>query len=709
MNSSEQDGATSLDAIFRPSSIAIIGATPRPGTIGREILHNLINYEFTGSLFPVNPRHKVVHSFKCYPEVTAIPDPVDLAFIIVPRQVVLPTIDQCAEKGVRGVVVISAGFKEVGGEGARLEQKLAERLRLHNIRMIGPNCFGIVNTDPAYRINGTFGKPRPAAGRIALVSQSGALGETILTHAEELGIGFSMFASIGNKTDVSGNDCLEYWHRDPQTEVILMYLENFGDPRRFTRVAREVSRSKPIIVVKSGRTAAGARAARSHTGALAGRDVSVDALLEQTGVIRVSSIQEMFDAAMGFVTINVPRGKRVCVVTNAGGPGILATDALVACGLEMASLSDGTKDELRRHLPEQASVENPVDLIASADAKTYAMALDVIARDEATDSVVPIFVPPLMIDADAVADQLIEVASRHDKPMLPCLMGARQGAPWIRRIKDAGLPVYAYPESIAQTLAAMERWRRWRDHPEGNTPRFEVDLKAARALVAEASGKPLSGFDAMRLLDLYGIPTLKMRQARSVDEAVACAEACGYPVVLKLDSPDALHKSDVGGVKLDLRKAIDVRAAYDAVRDSLEHHKPGAAFDGVFVQAMASGGTELVVGLTTDPHFGPLIMFGMGGIFVEIMKDVVFRVHPVSDTDAREMVTGINGFPLLDGARGRPKVKVDALVELVLRVSQIATDLPEVDQVDLNPVVAGSDRGHVAVVDARVIPVTGTD
>jgi acyl-CoA synthetase (NDP forming) len=575
--------------------------------------------------------------------------------------------------------------------------------------MIGPNCFGIVNTDPLYRINWTFGKPRPAAGRIALVSQSGALGETILTHAEELGIGFSMFASIGNKTDVSGNDCLQYWQEDPQTEVILMYLENFGDPRRFTRVAREVSRSKPIIVVKSGRTAAGARAARSHTGALAGRDVSVDALLEQTGVIRVSSIQEMFDVAMGFVTIKVPAGKRVCVVTNAGGPGILATDALVASGLEMAPLADATKEKLREHLPEQASVENPVDLIASADAKTYAMALDVIARDEATDSVVPIFVPPLMIDADAVADQLIEVTSRHDKPMLPCLMGARQGAPWIRRIKEAGLPVYAYPESIAQTLASMERWRRWRDHPEGQIPRFDVDLEAAQKLVAQASGQPLSGINAMRLLELFGIPTLAIHHARSEDESVACAEACGYPVVLKLDSPDALHKSDVGGVKLDLRTAGDVRNAFVTVRDSLEKHKPGARFDGVFVQAMASGGTELVVGITTDPHFGPLIMFGMGGIFVEIMKDVVFRVHPVSDADAREMVTGINGFPLLDGARGRPKVKVDALIELVLRVSQIATDLPEVDQVDLNPVVAGSDRGHVAAVDARVIPVAPPD
>jgi acetyl coenzyme A synthetase (ADP forming)-like protein len=709
MNPREQDEATSLDALFRPSSIAIIGATPRPATIGREILHNLIDYEFTGSIFPVNPRHKVVHSFKCYPEVTAIPDPVDLAFIIVPRQAVLATIDQCAEKGVRGVVVISAGFKEVGGEGVRLEQELAERLRLHNIRMIGPNCFGIVNTDPAYRINGTFGKPKPAPGRIALVSQSGALGETILTHAEELGIGFSMFASIGNKTDVSGNDCLQYWHRDPQTEVILMYLENFGDPRRFTRIAREVSRSKPIIVVKSGRTAAGARAARSHTGALAGKDVSVDALLEQTGVIRVSSIQEMFDVAMGFVTIPVPRGKRVCVVTNAGGPGILATDALVACGMDMAPLSDSTKETLRSHLPEQASVENPVDLIASADAKTYGMALDVIARDEATDSVVPIFVPPLMIDAEAVADQLIEVTSRHDKPMLPCLMGARQGAPWIRRIKEAGLPVYAYPESIAQTLAAMERWRRWRDHPGGTIKRFDVDLAAAQKLVSDAAGQPLAGHDAMRLLNLYGIPTLALHHASSVDQAVECATACGYPVVLKLDSPDALHKSDVGGVKLGLRDASEVQEAYAAIRDSLEQNKPGATFNGVFVQAMATGGTELVVGLTTDPHFGPLIMFGMGGIFVEIMKDVVFRVHPVSDVDAREMVTGINGFPLLDGARGRPKVKVESLMDLVLRVSQIATDLPEVDQVDLNPVVAGSDRGHVAAVDARVIPVALAD
>jgi acetyl coenzyme A synthetase (ADP forming)-like protein len=701
--------ATALDAIFRPRAIAVIGATPKAGTIGRQILHNLSTYEFTGSLFPVNPKYSVVHSIKCYPDVRDIPDTVDLAYIIVPRQVVVPTIDACAEKGIRGVVVISAGFKEVGGEGARLEEELQACVRGHGIRMIGPNSFGVINTDPAFRVNGTFGKPLPRPGRIALVSQSGALGETILVHAEELGTGFSMFASIGNKTDLSGKDLLQYWQHDPHTDVILMYLENFGDPRRFTRIAREVSRSKPIIAVKAGRTAAGARAARSHTGALAGRDVSVDALFEQTGVIRVSSIQDMFDVALGFVSGHVPKGRRVCVVTNAGGPGILATDALVAHGLEMAPLSTATKDALREQLPEQASVENPVDLIASADASRYAAALDLVASDPATDAVVTIFVPPLMIDAQAVGRKLIETAARHSKPMLNCLMGVRQGAAWIERIKEAGLPVYSYPESIALTLAAMERWRQWRERPEGRVPRFDVDREGAAAILRRAQGEPILGADAIRLLECYGIPTVPTGCAASSAEAVDQARRCGYPVALKLLSPDAIHKSEVGGVRLDLRSDADVQKAFEEIEAGLHRHRPQARFDGVSVQAMAAGGTELVVGLTTDPQFGPLVMFGMGGIFVEILKDVVFRVHPVSDRDALEMITGIHGYPLLQGARGRPVVDPALVADVILRVSQMATDLPEIDQVDINPLVAGAGRYKVAAVDARIIPAASVE
>ncbi len=694
----------SLDAIFRPRSIAVIGATPRAGTIGRQILHNLSQYEFTGPLFPVNPNHSVVHSFKCYADVRDIPDPVDLAFIIVPRHVVVPTLEACARKGVRGVVVITSGFKEVGGEGARLEAELLDTVRSSGLRMIGPNSFGIVNTEPAFRLNGTFGKPSPLPGRIALVSQSGALGETILVHAEELGVGFSMFASIGNKTDLSGTDLLQYWGRDPHTDVILMYLENFGDPRRFTRVAREVSRTKPVIVVKAGRTAAGAKAARSHTGALAGRDVSVDALFAQTGVIRVSSIQDMFDVALGFVSGQVPKGPRVCVVTNAGGPGILATDALVAGGLEMATLADETKVALRKELPEQASVENPVDLIASADASRYAAALDLVASDPAVDAVVTIFVPPLMVDAEAVGGRLIETASRHSKPMLNCLMGERHGADWIRKIKRAGLPVYAYPESIALTLSAMERWRAWRARPEGRTPTFDVDVATAAQLVRSAGREALVGARAMQFLECYGIPTVPTGGAKSAQEAVKQARSCGYPVALKLLSPDAIHKSDVGGVRLDLRTDSDVESAFAEIEAGLARHNPNARFDGVCVQAMAAGGTELVVGLTTDPQFGPLVMFGLGGVFVEILKDVVFRVHPLSDRDALEMITQIHGYPLLQGARGRPVIDPALVADVILRVSQMASDLPEIDQIDINPLVAGADRFKLAAVDARIIP-----
>ncbi len=693
----------SLDAIFRPSSVAVIGATPRKGTIGRQILHNLINYEFTGSIFPVNPKHSVVHSFKCYPSVLDIPDAVSLAFIIVPRDSVLHVVDQCAQKGVKGVVVITAGFKEIGSQGAHLEAQLLERLRDHGIRMIGPNCFGIVNTDSRYRVNGTFGKPMPRPGRIAFVSQSGALGETILTHAEEMGIGFSMFASIGNKTDVSGNDVLEYWRDDPNTDVILMYLESFGDPRKFTEIAREVTLKKPIIVVKSGRSAAGAKAALSHTGSLAGQDVSVDALFAQSGVIRVTTIQEMFDAAMAFVTQPAPRGRRVCVVTNAGGPGILATDALVAEGLELSLLSEDTKQKLREHLPDQASVENPVDLIASADADRYGVALDIVAADPSVDTLVPIFVPPLMIDAEAVADKLIEVSERHSKPMLPCMMGVSQGATWISKLKNAGLPVYPYPENIAHTLRALEHWRVWLKRPRGTIPQLKVDLQAAQELMADARDGLITERHALLLLDAYGIPVASLSLAHSADEAVNAATKCGYPVALKLASGDILHKSDVGGVRINVGSAEDVREQFDSIRDRLKDHSPKAQFSGVHVQAMISGGTELAIGMSTDPGFGPLLMFGMGGVFVEVLNDVVFRVHPLTDIDAEEMLRQIRGYPLLTGARGGRPVDLDKLALVMLRLSKLVTDFPQIDQIDINPLIAGADSCELAAVDARII------
>lgn len=703
---SDADAATAtstLDAIFRPSSVAVIGATPRKGTIGRQILHNLINYEFTGSIFPVNPKHSVVHSFKCYPSVLDIPDPVSLAFIIVPRDSVLQVVDECGEKGVKGVVVITAGFKEIGAQGARLETQLMNRLRAHGIRMIGPNCFGIVNTDLRYRVNGTFGKPTPRPGRIAFVSQSGALGETILTHAEELGIGFSMFASIGNKTDVSGNDVLAYWRDDPNTDVILMYLESFGDPRLFTKIAREVTLKKPIIVVKSGRSAAGARAALSHTGSLAGRDVSVDALFAQSGVIRVTTIQEMFDAAMAFVTQPAPRGRRVCVVTNAGGPGILVTDALVAQGLELPSLSEETRQKLREHLPDQASVENPVDLIASADADRYGVALDLVASDPSVDTLVPIFVPPLMIDAEAVADKLIDVARRHSKPMLPCMMGVSQGATWISKLKEAGLPVYPYPENIAHTLRALEHWRVWLKRPRGTIPKLKVDLQAAQELMALAIDGLITERQALLFLEAYGIPIASMGLAGSADEAAIEATKCGYPVALKLASDDILHKSDVGGVRVNVSSAEDVREQFQSIRSRLKEHSPDAQFGGVHVQPMISGGTELAIGMSTDPGFGPLIMFGMGGVFVEVLNDVVFRVHPLSDIDAQEMLHEIRGYPLLTGARGRRPVNLDRLAEILLRLSKLVTDFPQIDQIDINPLVAGADSCELAAVDARII------
>ena len=450
-----------LDYIFRPRSVAVIGASPKKGTIGRELLHNIIENEFNGKVFPVNPNYPVIHSIKCFPKVSEIPDEVDLAIIIVPRDFVMGVVEDCGKKGVRGLVVITAGFKEAGPKGAELEKQLKEKVVGYGMRMIGPNCFGVVNTHPDVRLYATFGKTRPLAGKIGFISQSGAMGESMLYYAQQIGLGISQFASIGNKADVSGNDLLEYWREDAQTEVILMYLENFGNPRKFTRIARELSRKKPMIVVKSGRTLAGSRAAVSHTGSLAGLDIGVDALLEQAGVLRVSSVEEMFDLAAAFSLQPVPSGPKVAIVTNAGGPGIITTDAVVQMGLTLAKFSEETKSRIRAAVPEAANLENPVDLIATADAKAYGAALSAVKADSAVDSVIVLFVPPINIDQTAVAQSILEVHSRFKKPMYTSLMGVSENSPPVALLRDNSIPAYAFPESIVKSLGGLERYRVW--------------------------------------------------------------------------------------------------------------------------------------------------------------------------------------------------------------------------------------------------------
>jgi acetyl coenzyme A synthetase (ADP forming)-like protein len=694
----------SVEPIFRPRAVALIGASRERHSIGWEILDNLLRYEFQGQIFPVNPRAEVVHSLKCYPSIEAVPDPVDLAIIAVPRQLVAAQVEACGRKGVKGLVVITAGFKEVGEAGRALEDEIVEIVHRYGMRMVGPNCMGVINTDPAVRLQASFSATtEPVAGNIAFSSQSGALGEAILALMSQLGLGLSMFASLGNKADVSGNDLLELWEKDPRTRVILMYLESFGNPKRFVQIARRVTHRKPILAMKSGRTAAGARAAVSHTGSLAGADVAVESLLAQCGVIRADSIEQMFVYASAFATQPPPRGRRVGIVTNSGGPGILATDALVQLGLEVPALGEATQQRMRPVVAPEASVVNPVDMIASARGEQYEACLRAVMDDPAIDAVITIFTSLESIDSVQVAESIVRGVEGHpDKPVLVCFMGKVSNRPAIQRLKAASLPVYTFPEEAAHALWALVRYRQWLDRPEGTIAAFEdFDEGRVRDLFegARHDGRiDLTLAESLGVLQAAGIRTAPWREVRTDLDAAAAAEELGLPVALKVSSARLVHKSDVGGVALGLR---DVDAVARAAGEMLARGRAADPTASLVVQRMAGGGTEVIFGASADPKFGPLMMFGLGGIFVEILKDVAFRVHPISDVDAREMLESIKGFPLLRGARGNPPVDLGALVETLQRLNQLLTVFPEIQEFDINPFFAATTPQASVAVDGR--------
>jgi acetyl coenzyme A synthetase (ADP forming)-like protein len=709
-----------LDAIFRPRSIAVIGASRHRGTIGGEIFHNLLEFGFTGPVIPIHPKAGAIQGVRAYPTIRDVPDPVDLAVVVVPAAQVETVLEACGRKGVSAAVVISAGFKEIGAEGQERERRLVEIARRHGMRLVGPNCLGVLNTEGGVRMNATFAPTIPGPGAVAFSSQSGALGLAILDLAAKLGIGFSQFVSVGNKAEVSGNDLLEFWEKDPGTRLILLYLESFGNPRRFLELARRVGRVKPIVAVKSGRTLAGIRAASSHTGSLAGPDTAVSALCTQAGVIRTDTMEELFDVAMLLANQPLPRGPRVGIVTNAGGPGIMASDACETHGLEVTPLSERTCTALRDFLPLEASVRNPVDMIASATAESFEQAVRLVANDPNVDAVLALYVPPMVTRPLDVARAIVRggEAAQADararglepKPLLSCFMGSHGVHEGLRSLQEGHIPSYAFPESAAIALSHAVRHARWRETPEGVVPLFaDVDRRAARRVIEAARAHLVPGEsgwlepDQTRaLLSAYGIATPITVLATGVDEAVEGAEAVGYPVAVKLVSPTLTHKSDVGGVLLDLRDAAEVRWAFHEIRRRLERSRSDAGMTGVIVQPMVTTGTEAVIGMTRDPVFGPLVMFGLGGVQVEVMRDVVFRIHPLTDRDASDMVRGIRGVKLLQGYRGAPRSDMAALEEALLRVSQLAGDHPEVVEMDLNPLrVHGLGEG-CEVLDARV-------
>lgn len=702
----------SLRPFFRPRSVAVVGASRDPSSIGYRLLDALVTNHFQGQVYPVNPKASVIGCMRAFPSVRELPEPVDLALIAVPREAVLGVVDECTARGVRALVVITAGFAEVDAEGRALQQQLVEKVRGYGMRMVGPNCMGLLNTDPAVRLNATFAPVFPAPGRVALSSQSGALGLAILELARRRHLGLSTFVSVGNKADVSTNDLLQYWEEDEATGVILLYIESFGNPRRFARIARRVSRSKPVVAMKAGRTLAGKRAAGSHTAALASNDVAVDALFRQTGVIRAETLDEMFDIAATLGTQPLPRGRRVAVITNAGGPGILCADGCEAGGLVLPELSDGTKARLRAFLPPTASVANPVDMIASAASDHYRRTIETVLAADEVDALVVIYLPldkttmALVVDAIREGIAAGRATGGSGKPVVACLM-TEDGVNMPLEMGSEKIPSYVFPESAARVLGKVASYAEWRSRPLGTIPDFDdIRPAAARAVCRKALQERGAGWlsteETRTVLTAMGLPVAPGGLARTADEAEALAQALGFPVAVKLASHRLVHKTEIGGVHLNLANEAAVRQAYDKIRDRLLKENNLAAMEGVLVQPMFSIGVEVMVGVTQDTLFGPLIAFGLGGIHVEIMADVRFRVTPLTDRDAADMVREIRGFRLLEGYRGHSPADVEAVQDVLLRVSRLVEEIPAIKELDLNPIFALPPGEGCRIVDARI-------
>lgn len=689
----------------------MIGASRSRDSIGGAILHNLLEAGFQGPVYPVNPNSSHVQSVPAYPDVESVPGDIDLAIVVIPAAQVLETVEACGRKGVRALIVISAGFKEVGAEGAEREEKLLAAARRYGMRLVGPNCLGLLNTDPDVSLNATFAPVDALPGRVAFSSQSGALGLAILDYARRLSLGISQFVSVGNKADVSGNDLIEFWERDPGTDLILLYLESFGNPTKFTQLARRVARKKPIVAVKGGRTKSGARAASSHTGALAGSDIAVDALFHQSGVIRTDTIEELFDTALLLAYQPVPTGDRVAILTNAGGPAIMAADACESAGLTLPPLEPKTMKALRGFLAPEASVKNPVDMIASANAPAYEQALRLLIADKNVDAVIVIFVPPLTTGAPDVARAILAGGAGSKKPILSCFMGSHGLPESLQSLNEGHIPSYAFPEAAARTLARVAKYGAWRSAPPGKVPTLAgVEPDRARGVIAEAlagadpasPGKWLDSDALTKVLASYGIRTAAARPASNRGEAAVVAKSLGFPVVMKVRSPDVVHKTDVGGVKLGLRTEEEAARAFDEIRTSLARTKPSARFDGVTLERMVTGGIETIVGMTRDPLFGPVILFGLGGVAVELLRDVSVRVAPLTDRDAEEMIHGIRSYPLLEGYRGAPASNTASLLDLLHRVSHLAAGHPEILELDLNPVLVFPGTASCIALDVRI-------
>ncbi len=693
-----------LDMFSNPGAVAVIGASRDPSKLGNGILSNIIQYGFSGDVYPINPKADEILGLTCYSSVLDVDGPIDLAVIVVPYRFVASTLEECGQKGVRGAIVISAGFREAGLEGVRREKELIAIARKHGIRLIGPNCLGVIDTHCP--LNASFAAGMPPAGEIAFMSQSGALCTAILDWALAKGIGFSRFVSLGNKADIEEIDLLEAWEKDPHTKVILLYTEGLTDGQRFIEVARRVTKNTPVVAVKSGTTSAGSRAVSSHTGSLAGSEQAYKAAFNQAGMVRAESIEEMFDFSMAFSYQPSLKGDRIAVVTNAGGPGIMATDALERLGLQMASLSTETIETLQANLPAASNIYNPIDVLGDAQADRYGLALEAVMKDDGVHGVMVILAPQVMTPIEDMAEMVGQIVARYDKPVVGCFMGEAKMGIGIRVLNRYRVPNYAFPERAANALRAMIEYYRWRATPPMQVPVFDVDEDRVRALFdrVRAEGRlSIGDAEARQVMEAYGIPVPQSRLASTAEEAVRFAQEIGFPVVLKIASPDILHKTDIGGIKLNLRTPADVRDAFDLLTYRTMRYMPEAEIWGCQVQEMVGGGKEVILGMNHDPQFGPLMMFGLGGIYVEALKDVTFRIAPFSRDEARAMLTEIRAISLLRGVRGESPADLEAIEDVLLRLSQLVTDFPEIVEMDINPLIVFEQGQGAMGVDMRLV------
>ena len=694
-----------LDSIMKPRAIAVIGASTRAHTIGSDIMKRLQEYGFTGAIYPVNPKGGVIEGLQAYTSILDVPGEVDLAIIVVNAKFVLSTIDQCHQKGVGGLCVISAGFKETGKEGAELEKALLEKVRAYGMRCVGPNCLGVVNTHPSIRMDGCFAESLPQRGGIGFVSQSGALGGGILNILKDLNLGFAQFISIGNQADVNAETAMQYWENEDDVKQILLYMESIQNPANFRELATRISKKKPILALKAGRSAAGASAASSHTGSLAGADKAANALLRQSGVIREYSLENLFATAKVFDNCPIPKGDRVAIITNSGGPGIMATDAVSEYGMKMAQLSEETKEKLRSFLPAAASVKNPVDMIASAPIEHYKQTLETVLADEAVNMVVVIYLPFLGLKDIDVANAVMEIKAKHpEKPIVGVFMTTSE---FFAKLSDmqVNVPFFMYAEQAVDGLNRLNEQRQWIEKPMGKVVNFTVNRERARSIMQAslADGRAqLTTRESIDVLDAYGIRVCRSGFATSEDEAVALADQIGYPVVMKMTSKTTSHKTDVGGVRVNIQSADELRSQYRDLIEKLRERNLLDGLEGVIIQEMVKGSREMVCGVATDPQYGHMMMFGLGGVFIEVMKDVTFRMAPLTDIDAHEMIRGVKAYKLLEGARGTTPAQLDQLENVLLRLSQLVTDFPEIEELDINPLIISEKNGEGIAVDGRI-------